>query len=396
MRILQVSAELFPLLKTGGLADIAGALPLRAAWPKDKTPACCCRAFRPSWPACKTTWRRWPSFTCALGRALQPARRATCAIDGAPTILPIYCDRRAGRCTTGPATLMKTHRRASPTATTTAASRCSAGPRRNWRRGSTRHWQPEVVHAHDWHAALAPAYLAFARQAGLNRDLPRVGSVFTVHNLAYQGIVRALASSPTWACRPAAFQHERARIPRAGFVHEGRPVLRRPAHHGEPDLRTARSRRPSRAAASTACCASAAARSSGILNAVDDKVWNPASDAAAGAGLSHALPPHRPARRAARQRAATPAWPRRAQPDAPLFILVSRLTEQKGLHLVLQGGIDVAARPKAASSRCWAAAKRGIEDRLPPARGGGARSRSASTIGYNEDARAPALRRRAT
>lgn len=28
MRILQVSAELFPLLKTGGLADIAGALPL--------------------------------------------------------------------------------------------------------------------------------------------------------------------------------------------------------------------------------------------------------------------------------------------------------------------------------------------------------------------------------
>ena len=37
-------------------------------------------------------------------------------------------------------------------------------------------WQPEVVHAHDWHAALAPAYLAFA-QASRGR---RVGSVFTV------------------------------------------------------------------------------------------------------------------------------------------------------------------------------------------------------------------------
>jgi starch synthase len=44
-----------------------------------------------------------------------------------------------------------------------------------------------VVHAHDWHAALAPAYLHFAREAGNLRGR-RVGSVFTVHNLAYQGL----------------------------------------------------------------------------------------------------------------------------------------------------------------------------------------------------------------
>ena len=50
-------------------------------------------------------------------------------------------------------------------------------------------WQPEVVHAHDWHAALAPAYLAFAPPSGR----PRVGSVFTVHNLAYQGLFARLA-----------------------------------------------------------------------------------------------------------------------------------------------------------------------------------------------------------
>ena len=58
-------------------------------------------------------------------------------------------------------------------------------------------WQPEMVHAHDWHAALAPAYLAFAEPDGR----PRVRSVFTIHNLAYQGAVRALAPSPSWACR---------------------------------------------------------------------------------------------------------------------------------------------------------------------------------------------------
>ena len=41
-------------------------------------------------------------------------------------------------------------------------------------------WRPDVVHAHDWHAGLAPAYLAA-------RGRP-AKSVFTVHNLAYQGM----------------------------------------------------------------------------------------------------------------------------------------------------------------------------------------------------------------
>ncbi|MBD4381972.1 glycosyltransferase, partial [Xanthomonas citri pv. citri] len=41
-------------------------------------------------------------------------------------------------------------------------------------------WRPDVVHAHDWHAGLTPAYLAA-------RGRP-AKSVFTVHNLAYQGM----------------------------------------------------------------------------------------------------------------------------------------------------------------------------------------------------------------
>ena len=44
-------------------------------------------------------------------------------------------------------------------------------------------WRPDVVHAHDWHAGLAPAYLAA-------RGHP-AKSVFTVHNLAYQGMFYA-------------------------------------------------------------------------------------------------------------------------------------------------------------------------------------------------------------
>jgi starch synthase len=41
-------------------------------------------------------------------------------------------------------------------------------------------WQPELVHAHDWPAALTPAYMAWQNQ--------KTPSVFTIHNLAHQGL----------------------------------------------------------------------------------------------------------------------------------------------------------------------------------------------------------------
>ena len=64
--------------------------------------------------------------------------------------------------------------------TTPSASPPSAGPAPRsaaapWRAGSR-----EVVHAHDWQAGLLPAYLHYA-------EGPRPGTVFTVHNLAFQG-----------------------------------------------------------------------------------------------------------------------------------------------------------------------------------------------------------------
>ena len=47
-------------------------------------------------------------------------------------------------------------------------------------------WRPDVVHAHDWHAGLVPELL---RQA-LAKRLPETASVFTIHNLAYQGVTK--------------------------------------------------------------------------------------------------------------------------------------------------------------------------------------------------------------
>ena len=139
MRILQVSAELFPLLKTGGLADIAGALPLAlAAAGAGRARA----AAGLSGHRCRrrATARRWPSCPAPWGERAAPAAWARIATAGAPDIAGLR-DRRAGALRP-PRQSLRGRRRASPTATTTAASRCSAGPRRGSRRGSTRPGSP--------------------------------------------------------------------------------------------------------------------------------------------------------------------------------------------------------------------------------------------------------------
>ena len=72
---------------------------------------------------------------------------------------------------------------------------------------------------------------------------------------------------------------------------------------------------------------------SGILNAVDDQVWNPARDAR----VPHAYDVRRPGGKTLCKAALQQQLGLALAPAAPLFVLVSRLTEQKGLHLVLSG-----------------------------------------------------------
>ena len=91
---------------------------------------------------------------------------------------------------------------------------------------------PDVVHAHDWQAALAPAYLHF--DGG-----PRPGRSSPIHNLAFQGHF-PLRSSATSACPPARFDRRR-RVFRRRRLSEGGSAVRRPHHHRLADLRRAKS-----------------------------------------------------------------------------------------------------------------------------------------------------------
>ncbi len=188
-------------------------------------------------------------------------------------------------------------------------------------------WQADVVHAHDWTCALAPLYLHQARATG--HACAR--SVFTVHNLAFQGIF-ALALAGPLGIAP---EHQgldgvefwgQMSMLKAGLQFADAITTVSPTYAREIQTEALgfgldgvlRARAPAL---------------TGILNGIDTALWNPERDPwiAARYGVDTL-------ERKADNRAALRVRCGLADAGAtPLFGLVSRLTRQKGVDLVLAG-----------------------------------------------------------
>ncbi len=180
MRILQVSAEIFPLLKTGGLADIAGALPAAL-----QEAGCDVRVMLPGFPAiCAGLEGAVPvgSFAMPWGERVEvvcgplPALAREGRTLGAYVLMAPGLYDRPGN----PYEDANKHAYADNHRRFAALGLAAA----HVAHGLDAHWRPQLVHSHDWHAALAPACLALWNEG----QGPRVPSVYTVHNLAYQGV----------------------------------------------------------------------------------------------------------------------------------------------------------------------------------------------------------------
>ncbi|MFZ4480883.1 MAG: glycogen synthase GlgA [Rhodoferax sp.] len=325
MKVLQASAEIFPLLKTGGLADIAGALPaaLNAA-------GCEVRALLPGFStiladlqdvqACLELTAPWgETVLLRLGR-LASLDLMAYVID-APQL---YC--RPG----GPYEDARrrphadNHRRFALLGFAAAELAC----------GMDADWQPRVVHSHDWHAALANAYLAFsgARRCSL------VTSVYTVHNLAYQGVfgpeLFAELGLPDSAFSVDGLEyHGQVSFMKAGLFYADRITTVSPTYARE--IQT-----PEQGCGLDGLLRARSGVLSGILNAVDESVWNPARDAL----IPVAYDARKPAGKARCKAALQQELGLSVRSDALLFGVVSRLTEQKGLHLVLAALDSLLAR----------------------------------------------------
>ncbi|MFN8572193.1 MAG: glycogen/starch synthase [Gemmatimonadaceae bacterium] len=171
MHVLFAAAEVAPLVKTGGLADVAGALPpaLRAAGHDVRVVMPRHRSLREQ--GVKLTGPIAASFL-NVGDRLEELRVWSLAESETPTYLldipsaferpAIYGDadddRRYILFARGVLALIQ-HLR------------------------EVEQWQPQVVHTHDWHAALVPNYIKTA----LGYTFGHIATVHTIHNLAYQG-----------------------------------------------------------------------------------------------------------------------------------------------------------------------------------------------------------------
>ena len=189
----------------------------------------------------------------------------------------------------------------------------------------------QVVHAHDWHAALAPVYLRTVL-AG-HRLYRGLTSVLSVHNAAFQGHCPAEAL-PTLGLPWAVYDwrllewHGRVNLLKGGLAFADAAVAVSPTHSRE--LCT-----PTGGFGLHDHFAALGERLTGVVNGIDLAVWNPGADPhlAAAYSVSH-LEGKRRCKTALQE-----ALGLSARPDVPLIAMCTRLTEQKGLDLVLGGAL---------------------------------------------------------
>ena len=190
-----------------------------------------------------------------------------------------------------------------------------------------RGWSADVVHANDWPCALAPLYLAHARL--VSPQEATAASVVTIHNLAFQGAFPMASADPLEVPHPwrgmdgVEFWGQLSML-KAGIQFADAITTVSPSYARE--IQT-----PAHGVGFDGILRARAARLRGILNGIDTRIWNPASDPLLPAGFSRDQLQGKASCKAALQaRVGLPA-----ERAAMLFALVSRLTPQKGVDLVL-------------------------------------------------------------
>ncbi|QIB33017.1 glycogen synthase GlgA [Ancylobacter pratisalsi] len=311
-KVLSVVSEVYPLVKTGGLADVAGALPA---------------ALAPHGVDMRTLIPGYAAVLGALTRA-EPVHHFDHLFGGPARLLdaeaaglrlfvidaPHLYDRPGGPYS-DPAGVDWPDNAERFAALGAVASGIG--------RGLVPGFVPAVVHAHDWQAGLAPAYLHYS--GGW-----RPGTVITIHNMAFQGKFPGTIA-PQLGFPPEAFSiHGIEYYGAVGYLKAGLKLADRittvsPTYASEILL-------PEGGMGLEGLLNDRADVVSGILNGLDTVAWDPATDDHLAARFDVKRLKARDANKAALQR----RFGLHEDPDALLFGVVSRLSWQKGLDLLAE------------------------------------------------------------
>lgn len=320
LSVLSVASEIFPLVKTGGLADVVGALPSAL-----EAEGVAVRTLVPGYPTvlrALTGARDVARFDDLMGGAARlvsgtAAGHALFVID-APHLYDRpgnpYVDSR-GRDWDDNVLRFG------------ALGRVAA----EIGRGLVGEFVPDVVHGHDWQAGLAPAYLRFTEGT-------RCATVMTVHNLAFQGQFAAEHLTALGLPREAFSVEAVEYYGGIGFLKAGLALADRittvsPTYAAE--IRTAAG-----GMGLDGLLRGRARVVSGILNGIDTSVWDPSTDAL----LARPFDARRLKERAVNKSALQIRMGLAADRRALLLGVVSRLTWQKGMDLLLAAVPEIVAQ----------------------------------------------------
>jgi starch synthase len=315
IEVLSVASEVYPLIKTGGLADVAGALPLALA-----ETGVTMRTLVPGYPAVVaklTGGREVAQFDDLFGFRGRLIAGRVDGLDLIVLVVPALYDR-PGNPYVGPEGWDWPDNWKRFAALSWVASELGLGLVDGYR--------PQIIHAHDWQAGLVPAYVKYGPSATLK-------TVMTVHNMAFQGTYGADVFGQL-RLPPHAFSVEGVEYyGGVGYLKAGvecADVVTTVSPTYAAEIRT-----PAFGMGLDGLLSHRSHTVFGVLNGIDMNAWDPATDKALTRNYTANSLHHR-----AENKVAVQERFGLQQSNGPLFVVVSRLTWQKGIDL-LAGCIDM-------------------------------------------------------
>jgi starch synthase len=315
LKILVVAAEIYPLAKTGGLADVVAALAKSLAELDADI-----RLLMPAYPSARAQLRA-PRLETGLGPVAGSAAPSLIAGRMPDTDLPVWLVECPELFSRSGSPYADEHGLDWPDNARRFAALCDAAVR--IARGQAGvDWRPEVVHCHDWHAGLVPMWLHFAPP-------PRPRTVFTIHNAAFAGkfsfdAVRGLGVPPEALGMDGAEFYGDFSFLKAGIRYADRITTVSPTYARE--ICT-----PEFGCGLDGLLRARASDLVGIMNGIDSELWNPATDQHLAQRYARADCGGKDACKAELQR----SLGLHVDADAPLAIFVSRITHQKMADVLL-------------------------------------------------------------
>jgi starch synthase len=309
MKVLICASEAVPFAKTGGLADVAGALPKALAQLGHDV-----RLALPYYGQVEAAGIK----ATRVGPVRAPLGEATVAGE-------IFTSDAIPGVTTYLVANAKYYNRKGLYGQPDDADRFTFFCRALLEHLATSDWQPEVIHTNDWQTALIPVYL----KSLYRKQFGDVRSVYTIHNLAYQGVfepeaVRRAGLGGDYFTIDTLEFYGNCSFMKGGIVFADAVSTVSPTYSQE--IQT-----PEFGEKLEGVLAQRKRDLCGILNGIDYDLWNPATDGLIAKSYeAKSLADKAANKRALQEQLALPAV------EAPVFGLISRLAAQKGFDLLAE------------------------------------------------------------